>query len=469
MRVRRAACSLGLGLLACLALGGCSLPDYLPPQPPPFLQEMADAAARASLGQPVGEPVPDGPALSAAPSLADLIRMTLQGDPKIRAAAQEIPLARAELWTASLPPNPTLTTSITLLPLTRPFTVDRQGGPPQLDVGVSFPIDWLVFGKRARAMDSARAGVDVAAAEFADQVRQRVSGTVTAYFDVLEARALLDLGQKDVATLRRVVTLTEQRAKLGGVGEIEIDRARLAVLEAEREALRRETALATARAILRAQVGRADADPSFEVQGNLEVPAPLEPPPLEEAFQLAQQYRPDLIARRLDVSQAEAELRSQRAQACPAVTPRAGYTRQFQEQAIGFPDASSWGVGLDLELPILKRNQGGILKAQASLAKAQYNAQTQLVEVRSQVEQAVQELRTAQAAVSTNAPARVKSAQSVLDRLESAYKAGGRTLLEVLDAQRAYREAMRQYIMDQASYWRALYKLNAAIGRQVLR
>ena len=39
-----------------------------------------------------------------------------------------------------------------LLPLTRPVTVDRQGGPPRQDVPITYPIDWYLFGKRAANM-----------------------------------------------------------------------------------------------------------------------------------------------------------------------------------------------------------------------------------------------------------------------------------------------------------------------------
>src|SRR6266571_6730917 len=123
---------------------------------------------------------------------------------------------KADLLTASLPPNPQLSTSGTLLPLDQPFTVNRQGGPPQFDIGVSYPIDWFLFGKRAAAIASARLGVDMSAAAFADLVRQRVAGTIAAFYDVLEARALFDLAREDLDNLKRVEAITSKRVALGG-------------------------------------------------------------------------------------------------------------------------------------------------------------------------------------------------------------------------------------------------------------
>ena len=44
---------------------------------------------------------------------------------------------------------------------------------------------------------------------------------------------------------------------------------------------------------------------------------------------------------------------------------------------------------------------------------------------------------------------------------------GGRPLIDVLDAQRSYRDTYRLYISSRADYWRALCKYNSVIGKQV--
>jgi len=45
--------------------------------------------------------------------------------------------------------------------------------------------------------------------------------------------------------------------------------------------------------------------------------------------------------------------------------------------------------------------------------------------------------------------------------------AGGRPLLDVLDAQRNFRDTYRTYITSRATYWREVYQYGAAIGQQV--
>lgn len=225
--------------------------------------------------------------------------------------------------------------------MTRSFTPARQGGPPQFDAGISFPIDWLVFGKRSAAMDSARLNTE--------------------------------------------------------------------------------------------------------------------------------QYRPDIVATRLKITQSEADVRLEERKALPQITPSAGYTRQFQEKAIGFPDANSWGVGIAVSVPIFDRNQGGISKANSLLVQSRYNLQDQLVQLRNEVAQAAENFKLAQTFVKSDTALRIAAAKSVRDRIEMAYKEGGRNLLEMLDAQRTYRDIARSTTTDQAAYWKALHRLNAAIGKQILK
>jgi cobalt-zinc-cadmium efflux system outer membrane protein len=501
-------------VLGCVLLGlvGCAVQDYSPPLLPTFGQEQTPVGVMPPVGQdepyqsstsfshsvptqsvpgppgsrpanPSGERAsvsdarqsgkPSSPQPTAVHShgltLEQAIQTALEADPKIQAGLEVINQAKADLLTASLPPNPQFSTSLTLLPLGRPFTVDRTGGPPQFDVGVSYPIDWFLFGKRAAAITSARLGVDVSAADFADLARQRVAGTIAAFYNVLEAHALLDLTREDLDNLKRVETITAERVALGGVGTIELDRIRLAVFDRQREVRNHETALATTTAQLRAFLGFTAAAPTFAVQGSLDVPTPAAPFTVEDAFALAEQHRPDLFSLRQQLAKAEADLRVEQKKAYPEIAQTIGYTRQFQEKAIGSPDVNAWGVAVDVTLPLFDRNQGSIARVQSVRRQASLSLRAELVDLRAEVEQAVKEYQTAYVTVTTDDPAQLKAAENVRDKIRAAYELGGKPLIEVLDAQRAYRETYRLYITGRSNYWHSLHQLNAAIGRQVLR
>jgi outer membrane protein, heavy metal efflux system len=473
----------GILLLGCVLCTSCTMQKYAPRAYGTFLDQRGSDSEPA-LGEAGGaeEPIDDEPsALGAvAPAdahlplpqhvtLAEAIAECLAADPRIRAGAEQFQQAQSDLWTASLLPNPTLGTGGSLLPLGQPFSVDHQGGPPQFDVGLAFPIDWLLFGKRTAAIDTARAGVDVAAAEFADLVRQRLAATVAAFFSVLEAKALLDLARHDMESFERLQHITEELVRFGGAGTIENDRVQVSLLDSQRAVRRREADLAIAKAALLSQLGRRRSERDFDVEGSLDIASPVRPLAGERAFRLAKQYRPDLIAAQLRVDRATDEAHKAETEAYPDVAPRVGYTRQFQSKSIGFPDVNAFGVGVDLSLPVFDRNQGNIAKAHSALAQARSERRTQLVDVRAEVEEASRNYRFAYEAVTADAPLRIEAARNARDKIEAAYRVGGRPLIDVLDAQRAFRDTQRLDVEDRTAYWQSLYRINATIGKEVLR
>jgi cobalt-zinc-cadmium efflux system outer membrane protein len=396
------------------------------------------------------------------------INATLLADPKIRAGLEAINQANADLLTSSLPPNPDLSFGATLLPLNRPFTIDRQGGPPQPGADIGYPIDWFLFGKRVAAMASAAMGVRVSEADYADLVRMRVRDTATAFYDVVEAKALLDLARQDLENLRRVQAATQKAVDAGGRPLVDLNRTRLEVIKSEQELREAEKTLAVAKAKLRAQMGRRDPDPTFDVSATLEVPVTAQPLPLEEALTLAQENRPDIRSLRLQVDKTDRDIHVERTKAYPSVMPKIGYLRQIQQKTNGFPDANLYEFSVEVTLPFFDRNQGNIAKARSIRTQNAFNLEAGLVDLRSEITEAVQEFRTAYQNAGAVAEEQVRLARDVRDSIEKSFQVGGRTLLEVLDAEREYRDTYRTYIMNRANYWRSLYKFNSAVGRQVL-
>lgn len=400
-------------------------------------------------------------------TLDQVINVCLVADPRIRAGLEIINQASADALTASLKPNPELFTDIQLLPLTRPFTVDKQGGPPQQDVNLSYPIDWFLFGKRAAAMQGAGLGVRVSEAAYADFVRLRVLEAATAYYDVLEAIALLGLARQDAGNLKRMESVTQKAVENGGRPQVELNRIRLDRLRSEQAVRDAENGRVKAMARLQALLGRSEGAPTVTVRGSLDQQVGGQPLSVEEAFVVAQQNRPDLQSLEWKSRQAQASVVTEKRKAYPTVTPQFGFTRQYQTKAIGFPDASSWSAAVTMSVPLFDRNQGNRAKAESIAVQSQYDLQAAFVALRSEIEQAVQDLRTSLENSRAVAQEQLKLAEQVRDAINSAYEAGGRPLLDVLDAQRNYRETYRLYITSRANYGRALIRYQATLGKQV--
>ncbi len=451
---------------------GATIPEPVvapAPVPPVEKAPAAEAGGRTKVGS-APEPIPtpaETPAAASSLTLEQAMAETLQSDAKLRGAMETIRQAQGDFVTSSLLPNPTVQINGVFLPL-RTLTSTSPGGPPELDVIATYPIDWYLFGKRAAAMANAQLGVAVSNADYCDQVRQRLANTASAFYDVLEAQAMVKLAEEDLVSLERVEGITLAGVKFGGSGTIEAERIRLSVLDAQREVCCRETKLTTAKAQLRAAIGRARQAPQPEAAGGLDLPKPATPISLGEAIAVAEQNRPDIISLRRQIAKARSGIEVEQTKARPTVSPSLGYQYQYQD-CIGVADANSYTAQINVSVPIFDRNQGNIAKAQSVLAQSCFNLQAQLVQAEADIEQAVAEFQSAEEDALLIGPQQLAAARSVRDRTEAAYKLGGKTLLDVLDAQRAYRDTNRNYILGQSAYWHALHKLNAAVGQQVLK
>jgi cobalt-zinc-cadmium efflux system outer membrane protein len=351
-----------------------------------------------------------------------------------------------------------------------PFNEEtRQGGPPQFDIGLSYSVDTLIFGTRSAAMEATRLGVDVAFAEYAEVARQRILEAIHAYYDVLEARAQLEIAREEAEQLDRLHGITERRVQLGSVGHVELDRMRVALAGGRRRLRRAEAELDNAKSRLRAHLGRAAFANRVDAVGTLEIGSLPSPPDLRSAMQLAEERRPDLVALKRQVARASADLTVERRTAWPSLTVAAGYTRQFQEQAIGFPDANSWGAGIEMSLPIFDRNQGNIARAQSAVRQADLLVSAARLDLRAELEQAIRDYEVAYQLVTALDEEALNAAAYVRQRVEEAYRLGGSTVLEVLDAQSAFREVYGEHIVARAEVLRALHSLNATVGTEIIR
>jgi len=403
------------------------------------------------------------PAMPASVSLQEAIHQCIVANLTIRAGGEKIAQAEADFTQASLIPNPTLLLDTLLNPYPGSrFTVQRQGGPPQQDLAVTFPIDWCLFGKRVAAMEAARLGVDVAAADVANLVRLQVTETTLAFYDVLEAKVLLDIARLDLEDARKIESITERLVKGGELASIEKDRARLVLLDAQRDLRRREMNVRVARAKLAPLLGRCSPT-DLDVRGELDVAESAAVPDLCVAMQIAEQQRPDLVALNRRIAMAEAEIYRERKKGYPEVNIQPVFTNQSQRD-IGFPDAQTWGLVLTTTLPFSDRNQGNIAKAMSTQREAIVKLQGELANIRSEIKQAIDTTEAARDIVLRDDPAMVDMARAVRDKTELAFSKGQDSLLNLVITQRAYLERLRISASAKADYWRALQRLNAAVG-----
>jgi cobalt-zinc-cadmium efflux system outer membrane protein len=436
-----------------------------PGQPPEVLPKPASQYGGRTEQLPYPEDVPTGARLS----LDETIKQVLLADPKLKASFENIVQSEGDFVQSSLCPNPKLAVTGSTLPLGAPNDERATGGPRELDVGVSYPLDWYVFGKRAAAMASAAQDVTTSQFDHSDQIRQRVTSAALAFYDLLEAKALIEIARKDVDSLKQVEKATADAVKNGQRPAVDLYRVQLDLLKSQQTVRDAAALVASSMAKLRAFLGPNFASHGVDVTGDLFAPLSDIPLTVDDAYNLALNNRPDIQTLESKVAKAQADVRVEDREALPEMEVKFGTTREMHPPSADAPNTSTWNVELDLSLPVFNRNQGKRLKARSIVAESNYNLQTGQIELRSEIAQVMTELRTAYLNGQAVGQEQLALAKQVRDSIEKSYKAGARPLIDFLDAERNYRETYRLYINTRANYWRAVHRFNSALGKQVMK
>jgi len=395
-------------------------------------------------------------------TIAEAVDEAVQHNLTLIAQRANLSVAETQLLTARLRPNPVASFSADHLDLLGTgFDETNNGGPPEIAFRVDVPIER--GGKRERRMDLATASKALAEAQFADAVRTLRADVTLACIDVLAARATRALVADNLRAFEDLARVNRARVAAGSLAPVESTRSEVARLQFRSTAVRADLDLATALARLRTLLGHAATDP-LDVGDNLRIAAAAAPD-LTAVQQLALVTRPDLRSLELGQARTLADLRLQEAVGRIDYTVGAEYRRQ---QGIA-GRSNSVGVFVTAPLPILNRNQGEIARAGAEHDQLTQQTAAIRAQILADVDIAYREYMTNRELVAAIERDLIQPATSARDISTYTYRAGGSSLLELLDAQRAFNDTMQSYLDAQAGLRRAVARLNAAVGMEVMR
>jgi cobalt-zinc-cadmium efflux system outer membrane protein len=374
----------------------------------------------------------------------EAVVLALRENPSLRAKAFEVRATQANEVTAALRPNPTAS-----------YSAEQLGGrttDAQYTVTVGQTVE--TGGKRGKRIASARAGTRVAGYELDDVRRQVIAQVKKAFTDVLVAQATLVLAQDNLKTLDEIERVQRFRAERGDISELELLRIQIQRFTFERDAADARLAMAAAKIALRQAAGPLVIAADVEVVGDLDFRELR--PVREELYRAALANRPDLRAAEAARARARADNELARANAWWDVTPEVQYRRIAEDNMIG--------VGISIPLRIFDRNQGEIARTRAEIDRADALRESARAQVEADVDIALSALTIQRDRVSLLRDTYLPKAQQARDTVDFAYRRGGVSLLDFLDAQRTYRETAVEHLRALGNYWAAVYQLEAAVG-----
>ena len=402
---------------------------------------------------------PDAQPRQAVPTLLTLELATeilLQSNPTILAARQEVVAARADVLGVDLWPNPELGFDVENLPV----GVEREG--PFFDgQELVLKVEQLIetAGKRSKRTAVAERGVEVSQSELLETVRVVKFDLQRRHYDVVLAKASLELSTEILDQFDEIIRLTEVRYQQGEVSGLEVSRLRTERLRFFSDQADAALGLSNSKIALLELLGVAEMGAEFDVVEELQFHGVSTSAALLEEQALAN--RPDLTAQMSRVQRALGQEEYAKALGKPDLSPYFGYRRDFVVNAITF--------GVSLPLPFFDRNQGGVARALAETGRERQDLRLIELQVRREVREAFN-LVTARAVLIRALRAEyVPNARRARDIAQASYGLGALDLIAFLDAERAYRATLLGYNQALYDHQVATFLLDAVVGEEPVR
>lgn len=324
------------------------------------------------------------------------------------------------------------------------------------------------------AYDTARFQSEAARADYNLAQQQLILDVATAYFNVLRAADFLTTARATEAAIQRQYEQAEERFDVGLIAITEVYEARASYDDSKSQRIAAESDLD----ITREQLARLTGEYTEQLENlqrefPLMRPEPMSPDQWEE-IALDQNWQIQAAIRQLQAS--ESVLREAKAGHYPTVDLNASWGRNRLDGLDG-PSVGGQGavqrdgtttegrIGVTLNVPLYA---GGGIQAGVRQQRARVDVSSQsLNTVRRDVQVNTRSLfRTVNTNIESASALEqtIISRRSALDATRAGYDVGTRNIVEVLDAERAYYVALRDYANARYDYVVNTLSLKQAAG-----
>lgn len=381
-------------------------------------------------------------------SLDDILAMAVAHNPAMAGAEGLVKQSHGQQIAAGAYPNPSISGSAG-----RGAVRDPSNGAriTERTVTVEQPLEWT--GKRQARQDAANAAVAGAAAALEETRLALFADVKATFYALLFAQRDAELAAQNVNLVEEVLRTVKARVAAGEATSFDTMKAGVEVQKARKDVARARNTLVVATARLNALTAGSLGTP-FSIRGDFLPPRQdLDPAPLAaRAFE----QHPTLRRAAKLAEQAEHAVRYERESRIPTVSLQGTYHREAGDEAVS--------AGLSIPLPLWYRRQGEI----ESALGAKYRADAERLRAHTELEQAItqhlQDVRTAQEQLLVFETGLLKQAEQTLTVARTSFRQGAASLLDVLDAQRVYRQALLEYAQVRADLSIALVRLERSLG-----
>lgn len=381
-------------------------------------------------------------------SLADIVALAVEHSPTLAGAEGVVKQSHGQQIAAGAYPNPSVSGSAGRGAIRDPSTGVRI---TKRTVTVEQPLEWQ--GKRQARQEAANAGVAGASAALEETRLTLLADVKVAFYSLLFAQRDAELAAQNVTSVEEVLRTVKARVAAGEATSFDTMKAGVEVQKAQKDVARAQNALLVAKTRLNTLTAGA-LGKQFSIQGDFQ--SPKQGLDLDRLTANAFEQHPSLRRLTKLAEQAEHTVRFERESRVPNISVHGSYHREAGDESVV--------AGLSVPLPLWYRRQGEIETALGT----KHRAEAERLRAQNELEQAItqhaQEARTAQDQLHVFETGLLKQAEQTLTVARISFRQGAASLLDVLDAQRVYRQTLLEYAQVRADLSIALVRLERSLG-----
>ena len=383
-------------------------------------------------------------------------------NPTLRADKLNIDESRAAEITAFLRPNPDFSVSVD------GFQVSPGAAYRPLSGVVETPsLSYLHEREHKRELrrDQAKASTAVAESTYLDQERNLIFNLRNAFVQALQAKAVLQNATDNLQYWDRELEVNRTRFKAGDIAQVDLNRLELQRVQFESDFESALVNLRTAKIQLLMLMNDRTPIERFDITGTFDFSEELKP--IEEYRKLALDTRPDLkeALQNVNLAKVTHQLAIANGSTDPTFSAWYSHNPSFSNPF----DYDTVGGSVSVPLRIFDRNQGEKARTQVDIGRNEKLRDAAEAQVFNDVDSAywtvIQNVNLLKPYKSRYLP----MATDVRDKMTFSYRQGGASLLDYLDAEKAYRDTRLAYLNLIGSYMAAAGQMNLAVGREVIK
>ncbi len=386
-------------------------------------------------------------------SISDAVRIARENNTVLKTERFNIEIARSEMITAALRPNPTLNNQSLQLIQSSFFPKDTKWSSAhnrQVWWQLTRPFQWTAI--RSGKMNVAGHSLAVAENSYFDVERNISFDVASKFLETWRLKQVLSTLEQAQKNFDSLVVIQQARFRAQAISSTELLRTQIPL-----EQYRLQLKIAHQEYInnlsqLKFLLGSPD---SVDVAG-----APLTEPiaidgSMDSLISRILRDRPDVRAALADIERSESNVNLQRAMRIPI--PELGMIWNPQNT---IPYLGFYGT---MQIPVFSRNQGGVARSYAERDQARMFMNTLRLQVQTEVTAAWNTYHLQKSSIGRYNQILTQS-NEVLRSVRYSYLRGGTTLIDLLEAERSWYETQKMYYEAQALYFESYLKLLMAAG-----